>query len=388
MRAFKTELDLNNAQVTACRQHAGAACYAYNWGLARKQEAYRATGTSPSAIELHRELNALKNTDVCWIYDVSTYAPREAPRTLDSAFAHFFRRCALKRDGKLTGTLSYPQPKTKNQGVGSFRLTGSIAVFPDAIQLPRLGRLRLTERGYVPATGTARIKGRSATVSAQARSLVRARHHRPRGGRRPGGKALATRCEGTTIPHPRPLTRRREQLKRMHRALSCTPNGSRNHPQAARTLAKQSRTVATQRASTRQQVTTRRATTTSVRVIADRYVAGLRQNRRLAQAIADIGFGACRRHLTDKAAWYGSQVEVVSRWEPSSTTCSGCGGNDDDLQLSVRGFGCRTAARPDCGLVRDRDRNAAIKLSTLAGSVSQSRTPVAWGALAAVARRR
>jgi hypothetical protein len=59
-RAYKTELDLNDAQVTACKRHAGAARYAYNWGLARKREAYAATGKSPSAIDLHRELNALK----------------------------------------------------------------------------------------------------------------------------------------------------------------------------------------------------------------------------------------------------------------------------------------------------------------------------------------
>jgi hypothetical protein len=32
-RAYKTELDLNDQQVTACKQHAGAARWAYNWGL-------------------------------------------------------------------------------------------------------------------------------------------------------------------------------------------------------------------------------------------------------------------------------------------------------------------------------------------------------------------
>ena len=61
-RAYKTELELNHQQISACKRHAGAARWAYNWGLARKQEAYRATGTSPSAMELHRELNALKPT--------------------------------------------------------------------------------------------------------------------------------------------------------------------------------------------------------------------------------------------------------------------------------------------------------------------------------------
>lgn len=52
-RAYKTELALNNEQVTACKRHAGAARYAYNWGLRQKQERYKATGTSPYALELH-----------------------------------------------------------------------------------------------------------------------------------------------------------------------------------------------------------------------------------------------------------------------------------------------------------------------------------------------
>ena len=104
-RAYKTELDLNNQQITACRKHAGAARWAYNWGLARKQEAYRATGKSPSAIDLHRELNALKQTEVPWMYEVSKCAPQEALRNLDTAFAHFFRRAKLKQQGKLRGKL-------------------------------------------------------------------------------------------------------------------------------------------------------------------------------------------------------------------------------------------------------------------------------------------
>ena len=95
-RAYKTELDLNDQQTTACRKHAGAARWAYNWGLTRKQEAYRTTSTRPSAIDLHRELNALKRTDVPWMYETSKCAPQEALRNLDSAFAHFLRRCQLK----------------------------------------------------------------------------------------------------------------------------------------------------------------------------------------------------------------------------------------------------------------------------------------------------
>src|SRR5215831_14733056 len=119
-RAYKTELALNNEQATACRKHAGAARWAYNWGLTRKQEAYKATGKSPSAIDLHRELNALKKTELPWMYDVSKCAPQEALRNLDNAFAHFFRRCRHKQEGTFKGKLGYPQPKTKQHGLGSF----------------------------------------------------------------------------------------------------------------------------------------------------------------------------------------------------------------------------------------------------------------------------
>src|SRR6516225_1699146 len=121
-RAYTTELDLNDRQVPACQRHAGAARYADNWGLARKQEMYEATGKSASAIELHRDLNALKQTELPWMYEVSKCAPQEALRNLDHAFAHFFRRATLKQQGTLRGKLGYPRRKTRKRGLGSFRL--------------------------------------------------------------------------------------------------------------------------------------------------------------------------------------------------------------------------------------------------------------------------
>jgi putative transposase len=107
-------------------------------------------------------------------------------------------------------------------------------------------------------------------------------------------------------------------------------------------------------------------------VSADLNVAGMLKHHHLARAIGDVGVAEFRRRLTYKAAWYGCRVVVVSRWEPSSKTCSGCGWVDDDLALSDRMFQCHNPARPDCGLVLDRDRNAAIKLAKLAGSSWES----------------
>jgi len=369
-RASKTELDLNHEQVTACKQHAGAARFAYNWGLARRQETYKTTGKSIWAMDLHRELNARKKTDLGWLYAVSKCAPQEGLRNLDNAFRHFFRRCQLKQEGQWKGKLGYPQFKSKKKGLGSFRLTGSIVIFPNAIQLPRLGRLRLKERDYLPTSG---VKVLSATVSEQAGHWyvsVQVEQEQsvpanagPVVGVDLGVKSLATFSDGTVIPNPRHLKRRLKKLKRYHRAVSRKVKGSKNRKKAAKRLGRLYRKVANQRANTLHQVTTMLAKTKSVIVLENLNVSGMLKNHHLAQAIADVGFYEFKRQLRYKAEWYGSKVILASRWEPSSKTCSGCGWIDEKLRLSDRTFRCQP-----CGLVLDRDLNAAINLERLAGS--------------------
>jgi putative transposase len=375
-RAYKMELDLNDQQVTACRQHAGAARWAYNWGLQVKQERYKATKKSPTAIDLHRELNALKKTEVPWMYQVSKCAPQEALRNLDAAFAHFFRRCALKKQGKWKGKLGYPQFKTRKKGLGGFRLTGRIVVSDKAIELPRLGRLRLKEHEYLPTGSGVQIL--SATVSEQAghwyvsvqveEEQVVAHNTGPVVGIDLGIKSLATLSDGEVIPNPRHLKRRLKKLKRLQRAVSRRQKGSQNRKKAVRKLARLHRQIKHQRSNTLHQVTTRLAKTKSMLVLEDLNVGGMLKNHHLAQAIGDMGFAEFKRQLLYKASWYGSSVILADRWEPSSKRCSGCSWIDADLTLADLTFHCE-----QCGLALDRDLNAAINLEKLAGSSSDSR---------------
>ncbi len=69
-RGYQAELDLNHEQITLARKHCGAARWAYNYGLRRKQEAYKAGEKTPYATDLHREINALKKTEIPWMYEV------------------------------------------------------------------------------------------------------------------------------------------------------------------------------------------------------------------------------------------------------------------------------------------------------------------------------
>lgn len=67
-RGYKTELDPNNKQRTLLAKNAGAARYAYNWALSIKREAMQKREHIPNAIELHRQLNELKQTELDWMY--------------------------------------------------------------------------------------------------------------------------------------------------------------------------------------------------------------------------------------------------------------------------------------------------------------------------------
>ena len=87
-------------------------------------------------------------------------------------------------------------------------------------------------------------------------------------------------------------------------------------------------------------------------------MSGMLKNRRLARAIADVGLYEFRRQIEYKSASAGVAVHFVSRWFPSSKTCSGCGTVKEELSLSERTFVCEA-----CGLSIDRDFNAARVLA-------------------------
>ncbi len=264
-RAYKTELDLNNEQRTACMKHAGAARYAYNWGLGRRIKAYREEGKTLNAISLHKELNKLKKTELPWMYEVSKCAPQEALRDLDKAYISFFK-----------GLSDYPQFKSKKKGICPFRLTGTIKISEDSVQLPRLGKIKL-------------------------------------------------KADGIAFKNPRSLIKNEKKLKRIQREVSRKKKGSRNRRSAVRRVQRQHAHIKNIRTDAIHKATTELAKTKSVIVVEDLNVSGMMSNGNLAKHISDAGMREFRRQLEYKTVWYGSNLKIADRWYPSSKMCSICG---------------------------------------------------------------
>jgi len=103
-------------------------------------------------------------------------------------------------------------------------------------------------------------------------------------------------------------------------------------------------------------ITTRLARENQTCVIEDLNIIGMMRGR-VARAVSDVGFGLFRQFLTYKCLKYGSEVVVADRFFASSKRCHGCGHKKEFLARGEKTYRCES-----CGLVCDRDRNAALNL--------------------------
>lgn len=372
LRAYRVEIDPNDRQCTALRRHCGAARWASNWGLRSKIDAYQATGKSPSAVDLHRQLNSLKKTPaedggVPWMYRVSKCAPQEALRDLDKAYANFFRRCK-KGDAKK----GFPRFKKRKDGQGSFRLTGSIKVQETHVQLPRLGSLRLKEHGYLP---TKDVKILSATVSEHAGKWfvslqVETEMPEPSEKRERvvgvdvGSRKMAVVADEAgfeRFENPKALAKAQRRLAFYQQALSRKQKGSSNRKKAVRRVQRSHYKVSCVRRDAIHKATTSITKRASVIVLETLNVRGMVKNRMLARCLSDAAMGEFHRQIEYKAGWYGAKVVRAPRFYPSSKRCSSCAhveglGSSEEFKCSA------------CGFVVDRDENASVNLRILAGS--------------------
>lgn len=166
VQAYRFALDPNPGQERALRSHAGAARFAWNWGLAACLDRYGAERRWYSGAELHKRWNQVKKADpgLAWWEQNSKCAYQEAFRDLDRALREFIKSVKGERRGRRLG---FPRFKKRGKCRDSFRLTGTLRCGPGTVTLPRLGTVRTHESTRKLARrleeGTARIL--SATVS-------------------------------------------------------------------------------------------------------------------------------------------------------------------------------------------------------------------------------
>ena len=234
---------------------------------------------------------------------------------------------------------------TDGCGIGHLRLVGNPRQQIEAFPTKQIKRVRIVRRA----------DGYYCQFSVQAERKV---EHTPTGkaiGIDVGLKAYYTDSNGNTVANPRHYRKAEQKLKRLHRLVSRKQKKSKNRTKARKRLAKAYLKVQRQREDFARKQANTLVTSSDLIAYEQLQIRNMVRNRKLAKSIHDAGWGTFLRWVK----YYGvlhdvPVIAVAPRF--TSQECFACG------TLVKKSLSGRTHICPECGVVLDRDHNAALNI--------------------------
>lgn len=342
--------------------------FAWNWGLAYRNNYYKETGKSIYGRQIRTEFIKLKNTEgYGWIKDVSSKACEDEFTKIDKAFDRFFK-----------GISKYPKFKKKKNTRMSFYCRNDNFNFNftnNTCSIEKVGRVKFKSDRKIPklkkySNITCSFDGRywilSFGVEVENQDIKLTDEII---GIDLGIKTLMTCSNGLIVNNINKSKKVRLLKKRLKRSLrqssrkyKMNKDGSeyiktQNNIKLERKIKTIYRKLKNIRLNEIHQVTnTLVKSNPKGIVIEDLNVKGMLKNRHLSKAVFECNFYEIRRQIEYKSKFYGIKVIIADRWFPSSKTCNCCGNVNKELELSDRTYDCR------CGYSEDRDLNASYNL--------------------------
>ncbi len=360
---YRYRIEPTPAQQAMLARVFGCARVVFNDALRVRGEAHRA-GIELTDSEIQRRvITAAKATEQRrWLAEVPSVALVQSVNDSRRAWRNFFDSATGKRKGRRVGR---PRMKSRKDHRQSFRLTrNGFSLRPHGrLFVAKVGEVRVRwsrELPCVPSSVT--IIGEpdghfyaSFVVDVPASPLPALERE---AGVDVGITRLATVAYSdgarTDVANPKHHGRKLRKLRRLEREKSRRQKGSINREKARRKVAVAHNQVARARRDFHHKQALSLVRENQVIHVEDLNILGMVKNRRLARAISDAGWGQFVRIIGEKADRYGRTLHRVSRWLASTKTCSACGRRLEELPLYVRQWAC-----PSCGVVHDRDHNAA-----------------------------
>lgn len=368
--AHRIQLDPTPAQREYFARACGVARFTWNWALAEWGRRY-AAGEKPNAANLKKAWNSLKHKQFPWVAETHKDANQQPFTDLQVAFINFFKKRAR-----------YPNFKKRGVHDTFYVSNDKMRLDGEAVVLPKLGRVRMTEAlrfpGKILSARVSRDADRwfiAVQVDTEQRPKV-AQQRRDVIGVDLGLTTLAVLSTGEKIEGPKALKKNLERLRRLSRSHSRKQRGSSNRRKAVMRLARLHRHIRNIRSDFMHKVTTKLCRENQAVIIEDLNVQGIGNLKNTRRSVADAGMRELRRQLEYKSVLFGTRLVVADRWFPSTKTCRSCGVVGPKLDLKTRVWTCST-----CGAEHDRDVNAAKNLEQL-GWVTPEVTPVDKLALA------
>ena len=352
-RAYKYRFYPTDEQKKILAQTFGCCRFVYNWGLSTRKTAYFQHGKSLYYNDLAAMLPALKE-QYPWLRDTSSVPLQQALRHLDRAFVNFFE-----------GRAAYPTFKKKRHEQSATYVSNAFMWDGQALTLAKMSApLEIVWHRPLPEG----CKPSSVTIIKDSAnryfvSILVADDIKPLPmvkkmvGLDLGITSMVALSSGESVGNPRYFAKDEKRLAKAQRRLAKKKKGSKNRNKARLKVAKIHARIADRRRDYQHKLSTRIAHENQVICVESLAVKNMVKNHSLAKAISDVGWGEFVRQLEYKSQWYGRTLIKIDRFYPSSKTCHACKHVLDSLLLDIREWVC-----PACGVVHDRDTNAALNI--------------------------
>ena len=368
LKAIKIRLYPNMSQENQLSSLLGSYRFVFNQCLSYKKERYETDKSNTSLSDLGHHFHQTLRGEYEWLKEHNTKVLKQSIINLEQAYKNFFKqgRGFPKFKSKYDEQkVRFPQEavssKTFDEETSRLNLTKTI----NELKFECSNR----DRKYLYKNKTSIksvtiIKTKSGKFFASILidgGLLREVNPAIRAsvGIDLGIKSLLTLSDGTSINNPKWIRTNEKKLKRLHKQLSKKVKGSNNRYKAKLRLAKAHEKIKNQKTDYLHNITTKIVSENQVIVLENLNISGMMKNHKLAKSIQELGLYEMRRQLEYKSEWYGRDLIFVDRFFASSKLCSCCGWKNTNLKLSDREFVCEK-----CGLVIDRDENAAINIES------------------------
>lgn len=327
-------------------KHAGFSRLVYNYGLDLFWQSVEAGLKATDSKRIQAIKKCLTNVtkkraEFDWMNTMSSKVYQSALSSLQLAFSRWRK-----------GIAKAPTRKTRKnkQSFTVYDSNGSVLVKSGRfVKIPTLGIFRLQEaldESYITQTFTISREADAWYVcfAIDAERIPPIMH----GVAEPVGidlgvKIFATISDETEIEAPKPYKTAKTKLGQFQYRNRNKQRGNRRTGEKAsnsakkyyKKLARFHKRVADKRQDFLNKTTTAICKKYAHIKIEDLNVSGMVANRKLSSAISDLGFYEFRRQLEYKAPVFGSKLDIVDRWYPSSKQCRKCEHKHKGLKLKT-----------------------------------------------------
>lgn len=371
IRSYKIRLYPTKQQEELMWKHIGACRYIWNYMLAKQQEVREQGGKHLSTFDMIKLLTPLKNDlEHEWLYEISNASLQTSCRDLQKAYEKFFKK-----------QCGFPKFKSRKRSKLNFPIRGNLYFKNNAIVIEKFKKIkyktdfdlpqgrghkfsnpRISYRngkwmlsfGFERENQASELTDKAMGIDLGIKDLITAAYGDEQIVFHNINKSKRMRFLNRQLIHTQRTISRKYEANRQGNKYVKTNNIMRAEEKARKLYQR----IADIRSNYIHQTTHSLVSRFPYRVVMENLnVKGMMKNRHLAKAIGEQCFAEVIRQMQYKCEDRGIEFVQADRFYPSSKTCSKCGCVKHSLKLSERTFVCE-----ECGVVIDRDYNAAINL--------------------------